>query len=692
MNQGKGIIFIAIVIIPLLFGGFVLTSSFDHGRWSRDAEYDDIGYFLRAYYRAEAIRAEGIVGGLKSYWEDPSHSPYANLVATAGFLVFGYHNWAPLIANFVLLIGVAAIAFFHFPWRHRWQGLLAVLGILLTPTMYKAVEQFRPDFAFGWVLALSSSLIYRSLAESSRRLWLATAFATAGAFLVKTSTLPLTIVVIGASTFFGLLRGGWNPRKPLRTLPKFGVPLIKIFGLALLVMLPHYIRSAVNIFRYIQLVVFDPEESAIWSIDLDLVDRIGAYLWGPWAWRIALPHLWLALGCIAVGTILAFLAKNRTQQGRMIHWCLMILISYAVVTINGEKTAFLGLPFFIMSLAAALESAAFLTQHTFKQQGAVIVKNGALVTFLASCLLLFTPTKNAFHWHERSEPHSMIRSEANRELILSTGALEAKKKFWRPPRVYFAANETMEARQIEWISLLENLPVDSFCNTRLKTLEDQIPLINAADYTVAAPASSLMREPRFPTDFTHDEVMEYLRSSDQFQEAASFEPLPGVVYYLFENTWANYPAATMEPGPGFSPMETDGEEFWFWTDKSATMWVTNPYDEPITVGWRAKITLGDLDARLTISTDKNPEKSTEYRHITGEQFIEPTVALQLEEKETVGIQLTYHGTPLRSPVESRDLCVRVHNCWLGYESYFSPDSLDLSLSQIAHELGKTRNR
>lgn len=692
MNRHPALAIVAIFVLPLLYGSFVLTTSFDHGRWSRDAEYDDIGYYLRAYYYAENIRAEGVTGGIKSYWESPPHSPYSNFVATTGFLIFGYRNWAPLVVNFILLIGAAAITFFLFPWRKTWMGLLAVVGVLLTPTMFEATDNFRPDFAYGWVLALSSALLFRCLGEKRQDLWPIAAVATAGAFLVKTSTLPLTVVVIGASTLLGLARAGWNLRHPLRDLPRFSGTLAKLFGLALLLLLPHYIRSGGAIFRYIWGVVFDPQESALWQIDLTPIDRIGAYLWGPWPWHTALPHLWIWILLLVFATVIITIGKDSTWKGRIVHWWAVILITYSVVTINGEKTAFLGLPFFILTLAGALESAAILTQQTFKKRYSGIATKGAVLFALVGGCLLFSPSQNVPDWHDRSDMKSFSQHDANRELLRAVDAREARQHSWRKPRIYFAANEIMESVQMKWVSLAERLPIDSYSNTRLATLEDQIPLMEAADYVLAAPAEMLQREPRFPADFTYDQVMDYLRKSPRFEEAEVFEPLPGVRYFLFENIAANYPPALLEPASGFSPAETDGKDRWWWTDRTATIVITNPTDKPLTVEWHARVSPGTAEGHIFVTTSSHPEDSTEYQLSPGSEYLEPTLQLSLAGNQTEEIRFRYEGDPLQGIGDTRELCIRIHNCWLGIDDYLDPESITREMSSIADQLDEEKGR
>ncbi|MDF1824255.1 MAG: glycosyltransferase family 39 protein [Verrucomicrobiales bacterium] len=628
--------------MPLLFGGFVLTTVFEKGRWARDLEYDDLNYYLEGYEYAEQIRNKGISGAVEQFTTVPLRAPFSVFIATVGFLIFGYQEWAPLVINLIVVSGFAAAAFLFFPWRFQWQGVLAAIAVLFTPTVFEAANQFRPDFAYGLVISLACALLFRMLAEKRDDLSWWAGVAIGGAFVVKTSTLPLTIVMIGSTAVLGLMAAGWRFRGGKEILQQKLRALLKLTFCALLVALPLYLFNGKIIVHYIWKVVFDEAESAIWRTELNLMDRLTAYLTGHWAWHTALPHLWGWLGLTFLGILLTHLGlSGRQAKWRMIHWGSMILVAYAVVTYNAEKTSFLGLPFFIVSMMASLEAASIILSVGRQR---VLCSMPVLVFFLVG-IYCFKPSQISPTWYEPGDESGERWKRANRRLVEIVSRTPGESS------LFIASPGTFDAAQISWVALKENKLVHAYDDRRLDSLDSAIPLINVADYVVSCPEDSLFSDPRFPTDFLADEIYAYLRNSYRFEEIEVIEAVAGYPYYLFRQKDVFH----VNWGEGFYEPERDGASEWRWSEQSSFLEIQNISGEELSVLISLTVQLPE-QSRVQLSWGDH-EKSIELGE---EWFVETNLgAVTIPAADSVKIHFEFAGNPFESVEDSRDLYFRL---------------------------------
>ncbi len=658
---------LVILVIPVLFGCFAVTTSFEHGRWSRDLEYDDLSYYLQGVTYAEEIRANGASGALEHYLSNPVRAPFSVFLATAGFLIFGYTEWAPLAANFVVLIGTAAVTLLFFSWRHRWQGLLAVVAILMTSTLYEAAEQFRPDYAYSLVLAFACGLLFRMIAERRDELSWWAGVAVGGAFVVKTSTLPLTIVMIGSTVCLGLWALGWRPWKLAEKRiagRQFG-SLIKAFSVTALIALPLYLPHGKTIILYIWNVVFDEKESAIWRIDLNVWDRLMAYLNGPWAWQMALPQLWCWLSIVAIGLLVSFLSsRDKVIQWRLIHWMVMILIAYAVVTINGEKTAFLGLPFFVVSMVGALEACAGLFSFgngKLQRIGFAI----PVILIFAISISAFKPSRFAPTWHERGEGHGSTWKEANRRII--DRVADPSQSSQGVPCLYVASPATFDSPQLTWVAFREKKDIRIFDDRRVEGIDHAISMMFSADYVLACSQESLNQEPRFPSDFLADEVLSFLRSSSQFQEIERFEVISGCPYFLFRRV----ELISIEWGDGFSETESEGGARWRWAGRSGYITIENSSNEPIEIQLSVTLQMPDSTA-VKVTWPGKDVAPDETITLKDERLVEQDLGrITLSARETKELHFQFKGDPFAQNTDPRTLCFRVLQLKLGGQDFLN---------------------
>ena len=87
-----------------LFTAFALQWSFHNGRLTRDPGFDDVVYFLDGLERAQVFYTHGFEGLARDLLKNPPHSPWSTGLAFLSFLILGVHNWAPYLANGILVV------------------------------------------------------------------------------------------------------------------------------------------------------------------------------------------------------------------------------------------------------------------------------------------------------------------------------------------------------------------------------------------------------------------------------------------------------------------------------------------------------------------------------------------------------------------------------------------------------------
>ena len=93
-----------ILIAGAIFTAFALQWSFHNGRLTRDPGFDDVKYLVDGLERAQVLYAHGFEGLVRGLWKNPPHSPWSTGLAFLSFLFLGVHDWAPYLANGILVV------------------------------------------------------------------------------------------------------------------------------------------------------------------------------------------------------------------------------------------------------------------------------------------------------------------------------------------------------------------------------------------------------------------------------------------------------------------------------------------------------------------------------------------------------------------------------------------------------------
>ena len=329
---------------------------------------DAAGYFVDAINQVRLLYDRGVAHWLITQLGDASQSPrspYARWLAMAAFLLFGFRDWAPFLANgvvvFALLCGVDALLG---PVRSLTR--LGIITLVLTvPLVAHAVLEFIPDFACGiaTAFAILATQILRPLGPP-RRCWrrgLLLGLLWVVPMLCKPNVIPVTGLLLLASVALAAASAATleRPRVAWR-----GVAVWFVAGVVTVLLLagPYFLVRGSWIYGYVQTNIFD-ERAELWKYRGAWWEHAVYFIAGPSGWRMLGPQLWLVLSLLLTGLI-ALLWKG-SREARLLHAriAIMVLGAYLIPTLNEVKTPWFGLTFQVLIvLWSALAVAGCQTQ------------------------------------------------------------------------------------------------------------------------------------------------------------------------------------------------------------------------------------------------------------------------------------------------------------------------------------------
>ena len=338
-------------IVCLCFAAIVtlaaLQYSFRHGRLITVPLYDDVGYFADAAERVEVFYDGGLSGLRWMYADRPPHSPFETAMAMCGFLLFGFHDWAPYAMNSLLALG-------YFLAADRWlrgarlsAKLICLAIVALIPFVGMAVEEFRPDHAVALFTSIGVFLIVSEpFVNGPRKRQLAAGAWLGLAMLTKPPVFPQTLVLgfaaMGLATLSGWIIAyeDFHARSRVIVRAVGGAVLIPF----ILIPLPHYIHDRHHIGDYIHEILWGHFKQS-YALEGTGADHLLYYLTGHGGQLMLGRFLWLLTGIIVL-IALAIALRGRRRDGiRLAAMIGMIVLAWLIPTAIKTKQEFFGLAF-----------------------------------------------------------------------------------------------------------------------------------------------------------------------------------------------------------------------------------------------------------------------------------------------------------------------------------------------------------
>ena len=356
---------LAACALAAVFTLWCLQWSLTHGRLSQDATYDDCAYLYDGGSRLMILYEHGGGAFLANAARYPAHAPFSTYAASAGFALFGFHDWAPYVLNGGVVAGLLVLVG-HVARPLPLPGRAGLMALVLTlPIALSAVHDFRPDAlcallsVAGMYLVVEAG-VYR-VGTERRRALVAGGLAFGLALWAKPPVFALTLVTAALATGGAWLAGVLfePPRDPrdaarsaLRTGAAVGLPCA-------LVAAPYYALNGGEVVRYFLYSIFD-KKAAFWQVPGGWAGAVRYYLFGE-SGELLMGrgfYAWVVLYGLTLGWIVwRRHAREAVLQGLLL---LLTLVSLGAVLYGRLQNAFFGTTWVMLLALTCVRGWAFL--------------------------------------------------------------------------------------------------------------------------------------------------------------------------------------------------------------------------------------------------------------------------------------------------------------------------------------------
>ncbi len=486
----------------LAVGLTALRTSLATGRLSQDSTYDDVGYLIDGLQRVRLLHADGVSAFASDLVRRPPHSAFSTGLAIVGFLAFGEHDWAPYVANLLLVAGSLYLLATPFRQLGGWLPSLAPLALATVPLLQTAVIEFRPDYAVGLATAGFCALLVpcasRAPAPQDVR-WGWAGVVLGLALLAKPPFLPHTLLLAGAMAgaivvaHRGLRlfsRAWWNSAE-VRGAARF-------LATGAVVALPYYAVNGAHVVEYFRTNTFSGRHAELWRVD-------GGH-WGALRFFTIQPPVaeqlgfwfWVFLAVVVAGLVAAAWRRQWRSFGETGLLAGAAALSLAVLVLGRHANQFFAVTFQLLLATAACrtvarwadplhpqetEPAAGVAPMNWRQAWRRRLLGGGLTGLALWQATLATPPT----WFPLS-PEARPPLDVNRKILAALARESRESPAGAPPQVFLALAGSVSAPTLEWLALKARQPALFFDAHRAFDLGELLDNARSADFVVIGAA------------------------------------------------------------------------------------------------------------------------------------------------------------------------------------------------------------
>ncbi len=532
------------VVLAALFTAAILQFASNYGRLLVGPLYDDVIYINEGLEYAQLLQTQGPVPLAKRVVRHPPHSPFATGIAFLSFVVLGPRQWAPYAAMGLIVLAVLLAVDRLLAGLPRHARLAGALFALTFPIVGTLPEHFRPDATAGLVTGFGVVLVLRvSPLWAPRPHQYATGLLFALAAVVKTSVLPFTMFMFGASWLLSVWagrrtdllspgrtaiaeprrgwRGYWSAAWP------YALPL-------LLVAAPYYLLAWRTVYRYIYDNLFG-QNREIWRQDGDWAGVL-RFLWDGQGGRLLLGHHGYVVLGLAVLAGFYRLARRQGRPAERRQWRTAVAFTAAVSlawlfpTLSRYGNPFTGSTFVAIVLFAGvlLLRRLFLENDVATERGRWRPTPGALLGWGAVAVALMA-TRSPMRLGTRATD-SVARDNRVERLVYDTIVEHANGN---GARVFVTNAANLNADLLRYRALVDHSRLEFSGPPFSSDLEEFRRPIGASDYVVTGDQGAFHENNRLPFHQLQNRLVADLRTDSSFTLLATVPAHQGLNIYVF---------------------------------------------------------------------------------------------------------------------------------------------------------------
>jgi hypothetical protein len=350
------------------FTAAIIGYSRNYGRMLLGPLYDDVVYLDEGLRHAQLVQTGELWVLVQDLAQRPPHSPFATLVSTAAFLLFGAVDWAPYALMGLVVLGVLLAADRLLVDLPRYARVAGALFVLSFPIVGTLPYHFRPDPTAGLVTGFGVVMMLRYpplRAPRRHQYWTGLCFALA--WLTKPSVFPFTLWMFVGSWMLSMLAGGTtdrfvsaqsltqappdDPRGYWAAIWPYWVPVLLLAG-------PYYLIAGEGVSRYIYENVFG-QNREIWRLKRDWLGLARFLLDGEGGRLMLRRHAYVILGLAGCAGILHVIGSfgqgvDRERRKAALAFIGAVFLAWLFPTLSRYNNPFNGATFVAILLFASV--------------------------------------------------------------------------------------------------------------------------------------------------------------------------------------------------------------------------------------------------------------------------------------------------------------------------------------------------
>jgi hypothetical protein len=518
-----------ILLIALAYTILIVRWSLVAGRLSMDSVADDVVYLSDGFSRLNTFHQAGLWAMLHSLWLAPPHSPWASASAFLGFALFGIHDWGPyLVYGSLVVVTLFAANELAGPSNGK-NRIFILISVLPIPFMFRAVHDFRPDFAaalFSDLFALATVRLacIERITRHETRTHFFVGLLGGIAYLAKPPFFGYTTVlwisaVCAAEICYRIFSK--EKRQIHATMRRLAGSSLGI----LVVALPYYAVAWKDVVEYFFQNAPGGYEGAVWTVPGGVLGSFKLFITGPYMVQMLgffgpLLILWILLGLAA-----SIISKDTRSLAFIVCASILTTLSAVIIVLGRSNNISFGLTWQLLLLLVAVFALGKASRSNRLSPGAA----GAVI-LSATLGFEYPPTKDLWTVSQDCRGDSSINVRVLTKIVESQKSTSPARQ---PPSVFVTFAGNVAAYAQSWLALKSNMSVTLSDLHRSGSVEAQLEHAQAADFVeVADPAAKWMYH-WLPSGPIQGSLLSELRANPSFKE---LDPIVGNegVLYLFQ--------------------------------------------------------------------------------------------------------------------------------------------------------------
>ncbi len=483
------------IVLAFVFSAFLTTVvihwSFDSGRLSQDAGFDDVTYLTDGLQRLQLLYEKGVGAYLADWVIHPAHSPLTSLFVTISMAIFGVYDWSPYILNGLILALLLIHVLREGERLHLSWSVMASIFVLSFPFSSYLIHELRPDLSCAVFTGIASySILIGTDDRGKRRRLFAGGLLFTLALLSKPTIFPHTFSLFGACIILRLGRNFFEcddadsaflKRINAKEILPIVSPVLLIGG----PLLAFCMKEAVAYFFYHTF----GAQGGLWEIQGGLVESATFFLTKAYNMLMGVHGIALFI-IIITALLLTAYRRDKAEGWNLFSLLFLSLLSFSIFAAGRVGMDFFGAFYIIFLILTFVRSLYYIADFSYS-----FPRLKWVFAFIAIGLLFLNVSVHRLDalWEHnpRENRNLVLKGNSVNEQIISRLASDPITSRSSNLRVFVTFAGLVNEWTLDWLAMKRELPVEFFDHQLLKdhslyrkSIEESPLILYAGDNTV----------------------------------------------------------------------------------------------------------------------------------------------------------------------------------------------------------------